>query len=553
MPAWLDVFRDGILERHGADCTSTLQLAQALSAELAEPVTVDSLFNAHKRHKDKLSLKPSLMDYMSTKEKTPKVKAEDIRWALSDAKWAEIHAAQRFIVTSAMNNSPLHAALWASIKTFAKVNNACILVIPTRYRNPTTRDETRKQAKDAWWPSELHNHLTDEFIELGPEMWLMGHMRIQATAVTPLGGGIMALSRGAHAVYGHPSLAMLTVPRGSQYPSPKILYTTQSCSMPNYSDTRAGAMGEFHHSLGALVLERDEGLFHMRPVTVDDDGGFYDLTGYYSAGAYTPDQPIEVITAGDEHVRFISPQALRGTYTGDDSMVNVLKPRFIVRNDVADMYSINPHERKDPLKRIASFELAEDTLEEELTAVAAHVNSTTPPGALNVFTWSNHPNEHLLRWMKDVNAVLSEPHNANIWLALWRAVLDTLNAAVDGYAHADPFAWWLRRHLNPETRAKFLAEGESLRVADVDHIHGHQGPNGARGSRVNLSRIGTKTTIGHGHSPGIRHGCFQAGTLALKMKYARGGPSAWAACNIVQYVNGKRAPIFVIDGRWRAE
>ena len=97
-----------------------------------------------------------------------------------------------------------------------------------------------------------------------------------------------------------------------------------------------------------------------------------------------------------------------------------------------------------------------------------------------------------------------------------------------------------------------LERDESLVLGSVElSLHGDKGPNGARGSRSNLKRIGVKTIIGHSHSPGIDGGCYQTGTSTpLRLDYNK-GPSSWLNCHCVLYANGKRSLLPIIDGEWR--
>ena len=82
-------------------------------------------------------------------------------------------------------------------------------------------------------------------------------------------------------------------------------------------------------------------------------------------------------------------------------------------------------------------------------------------------------------------------------------------------------------------------------------MHGDKGPNGARGSRMNLRRIGVKSIIGHTHSCGIEEGCYQVGTsTALNLEYTS-GPSSWLNTHCVVYASGKRSLINIIEGEWR--
>jgi hypothetical protein len=83
-------------------------------------------------------------------------------------------------------------------------------------------------------------------------------------------------------------------------------------------------------------------------------------------------------------------------------------------------------------------------------------------------------------------------------------------------------------------------------------MHGHLGPNGARGSLRNLSRLGARVVSGHSHTPGIEEGHYQVGTSSrLRLEY-NVGPSAWLQTHCVIYASGKRALLTVVDGHWRA-
>jgi hypothetical protein len=96
-----------------------------------------------------------------------------------------------------------------------------------------------------------------------------------------------------------------------------------------------------------------------------------------------------------------------------------------------------------------------------------------------------------------------------------------------------------------------LGRDESFNLAGIElSMHGDQGPNGTRGSRHNLRRIGVKSIIGHSHSPGIEEGCTQTGTSTpLTLEY-NSGPSSWLQCHAVLYANGKRSLLPIIDGEW---
>ena len=549
MPNWVDIFRQNILGRLGPDCTSTAQLVDAVGKDIGESVSVDALFNAHKRHRERLNLKPSLMDYMNREgtTKQPRIKPEDISFYLPPERWEEVRATDRFIITCAMNNVSLDGKVWESVLSYAEASDAVVLVVPSRYRNPTTPGESKKVDDNAWWPTEVVPYMTDEFVELHEHLWLMSHVRVQATAVHPL-SGLEALSRGASAVFGHAQLAMRMVPT-PQNRLPKVLYTTGSVSEPNYSDTRAGTRGDFHHGKGALVVERDGPRFHVRAVVADDKGGFYDLDKYYSSKGVKDSPGVLALITGDEHAMFNDPKCRAATYTGSDSITATLKPKKIVRHDVFDAFTISHHKRKDPLVQYAKHKFGHTHVMDELELTVKFLEETTPKGATNLIVSSNH-HDFLLRWLKEVHAPTEEPWNVDAWLELWGLITQTVEFKESGVTDVDPFALWTATRLTVPT--EFLpVDSEADIVGILVGMHGHLGPNGARGSISQFSRIGAKTVVAHCHTPGIRHGCYQVGTSSrLRLDYNK-GPSSWAHCHCAIHPNGKRQLIFVVDGHWR--
>src|SRR3546814_337856 len=83
-------------------------------------------------------------------------------------------------------------------------------------------------------------------------------------------------------------------------------------------------------------------------------------------------------------------------------------------------------------------------------------------------------------------------------------------------------------------------------------MHGHLGPNGARGGAAAFAKMGRKANVGHSHQAGIYDGIFTAGTSSnLDMGYNR-GPSSWSHSDVLTYKNGKRTIITHWNGKWRA-
>jgi hypothetical protein len=121
-----------------------------------------------------------------------------------------------------------------------------------------------------------------------------------------------------------------------------------------------------------------------------------------------------------------------------------------------------------------------------------------------------------------------------------------------GTKYPCPFTHWGRAYFPGESNVRFLNKDESFMLGGIElGMHGHAGPNGARGSIKNLRRIGVKSIIGHTHSPGEDEGAMQVGTSTeLGAEYTR-GPSGWMNTDAIVYATGKRTLINYIEGEYR--
>lgn len=551
MPKWADVLSNKLLEQCGKSCANARQLAAAVSEEIGEAVAYDALFNAHRRYAERLKLKASLQDYLGQrtepKNKPPKISLTDLRFPLSEKRRKEIARAKRVVVTAALNNCPIDKGVWQSILGYAKHNKAAIVVLPIRYKNPTTQMQGKElDGPEYWWPQELMPYLTDELIQLHEKFWIMGHVSVQATVVHPL-VGLEDLSRGSSAVFGHGQLSMRMVPT-PQHKLPKVLYTTGSISEPRYSSTKAGIRGNFHHGKGGVVIELDGPRFHIRALVADDDSSFYDIDRYYHPKGSKKSPGALGLVTGDEHALFADLKCKKATFTAKNSIVRVTKPAHVIRHDVFDGYSISHHGRKDVVTQIAKHRAGVNGVLDELELTVRHIDSTTPEGVKNLIVSSNH-HDHLLRWLKETTP-LDEPWNADAWISLWASLKDTIRMGDGGAECADPFALWAKPRLKSET--EFLSSDSDRTIGGIGiGLHGHNGANGARGSLRSFARLGLRTITAHSHTPGIEHGAYRVGTSSqLKLEYTR-GPSSWAHCHCLIHPNGKRQLLFVIEGKWR--
>lgn len=458
-----------------------------------------------------------------------------------------------YVITSAQNNTPIHQQFFGTILNYCEINDAELMVIPYRYKNPTSVFIDKDFES---WDSALDEYIVASNIKICPELILVGGVKIQPTAVQPL-SGFEGYTGESSAIFGHPKIQLKTVPTPSQE-LPKILTTTGAITIPNYTDSKAGFKGEFHHSLAAVIVEVTDDEFHIRHIHGDvKTGAFYDLDGYYTEHSHTTGNRVAALITGDTHALFIDKGVESATYSNDDSIVKILKPEMRIFHDLVDFYRRNHHEINNTLGNYAKHLFDNADVEEELQSAADLIDRYNDPESLNVIVKSNH-DEALDKWLSTTGDPNIDPQNARFYHYMKYHQYKNVEKVGDyRFKTIDPFAFWCefpdqQKGLKSLENTMFLKRDESLVINNIElGFHGDIGPNGARGSVQNLSKLGTKIICGHSHSPNIYEGVVQVGTSSeLDMGYNR-GPSSWLHSHAIIYPDGKRTLINIINGRWR--
>ena len=459
----------------------------------------------------------------------------------------DLSGAKRYIITAAQNGTPVHKDFWGALLSYAKHRDAELVVIPLRYKNPTSRWTLSQQNAEHWAP-EVTPYLYNARKELNSNVTLVGDIKTQPTASSPL-TGFEAITHGESCIIGHTKLQLKVVPT-PQHKFPKLLTTTGACTLPNYTDSKAGKLGEFHHTLAAVVVEvADAKTFHLRHVhAVKSTGEFIDLDTQYSPeGHRSAPQPLALIM-GDTHVDFIDPLVEEATF-GEDGIIKTLQPSVLVWHDLLDAYAVNPHHKGNPFNALAKRKTGRDNIQGEVQRAIEFVQKYSLNGAdTSIVVASNHDN-FLARWIVSHDWRL-DPTNAEFYLRTALEMAKRTSLQESGTVFPNPLGYWIDQKKDP--RIKVLRQDESFARLGVElSMHGDLGPNGARGSVSNLRRIGVRSVIGHSHSPAIDEGCYQVGTsTSLKLEY-NAGPSGWLNTHCVLHRDGKRQLINIINGEWR--
>lgn len=457
-------------------------------------------------------------------------------------------ATERFIITAAQNATPVNKPFVDALHRACAHYGAEMMVIPLRYKNPTSKWSASQANEDTWAP-EVMPFLWNTRKALNKNLVVLGDIKTQPTASSPL-TGFDAITGAESAILGHTKLQLRVIPTAAGR-FPKILTTTGACTVKNYTDSKAGKLGEFHHTLGAALVEIRGKTFHLRQLNAGKDGSFYDLDTLFTPDAAPKKYGRAAgLVMGDTHVDSIDPDVVRATF-GKGGMCEVLRPHALIYHDVLDAYSVNPHHAGNVFNAIAKLRGDRNDIAKEVERAARFILEHTPKNTKALIVSSNH-DDMLRRWIVN-NDWRQAPGNAEFYLRTALAMVQSTKLGVYGMESAAPFPYWLDHFAKgSKTDYECLEPDNARTVAGIwVGAHGDAGPNGSRGNIRGFRRIGVRGTYGHAHTPGIEEGAHQVGTSTrLRAEYTR-GPSSWMQTHGLIYPNGKRTLINIIKGEWR--
>jgi len=318
----------------------------------------DSYFNRAKLGLTVEKLASNLGSQLSVSERTirkwfsekldlkEKVDIESEQYELAKKKKAD-KTKKRFIITWAQNNTPIHTKFLNNVKAYANHIDADIHVIAGRYKNPTSVFSDKNEDV---WADEVLPYLDANRHDIHKYLSIMSDIKIQPTATNPM-TGLQGMSGINSCVFGSPKVQMEMIPvlEGKK---PKMMLTTGSCTLMNYTDSKSGKKGEFHHTIGFVVVEikdNDNDTFFIRQVTAHDKtGSFTDLFYRVDNCEISKVESISAAVLGDLHYGHHDQQVLDKTF----EMLSVLKPKHVILHDVFDGDSISHHQMKDPFNLV---------------------------------------------------------------------------------------------------------------------------------------------------------------------------------------------------------
>lgn len=454
--------------------------------------------------------------------------AEELGLSLESSEYAKaachtLAKKKRYLISSAQNASPVNEEFLDNMKVYAKHIDAEIGIIATRYKNPTSVYE---ESGDRW-DMKTHPYLTAKRQTLHKNLLLLADLKIQATAPNPT-NGIELFGGMKSVIVGAPRIEMRSVPVLEDQIQ-KFLFSTGSVTSPNFTDTVAGGKAAEHHSFGFVVVEiENEDVVHIRNISAHEDGSFNDLIYRVDNGKVTQ-EGTEYLIWGDSHFA----QKEDDVTKAFRNLCDELGVRKSILHDVWDSASVNVHNISNPVVQMELWRDGKAILKNELTQMLQELKWFEKNMDETIIIASNH-DDMIDRAITNYSWRDFPPYNAESFVKLEKLV-------VDGKAPDGVIPYIINKNFTKVTAIGL--DNSWVRHGVELGLHGHKGPNGARGNINGFAKLSTKTVIGHSHSPAIKWGCYQVGvSCGLKHGYNK-GLSGWAYNGVTLNKYGKRQSI----------
>lgn len=436
-----------------------------------------------------------------------------------------------FFITSAQNNTPVHAKFLHNMEVYAKKRKADIHAILMRYKNPTSLFPDKKSD---FWVEELAPYMDANRHNIHPFVTIMGDIKIQPTMANPM-SGMNALSGVDSCIFGAPKVQMEMIPvlEGMK---PKMMVTTGSVTQRNYTDSKNGKIGDFHHVLGFCIVEiKDDNTFFIRQVTADEKtGDFNDLYYNVSKGVVTRNETIAAAILGDLHLGEHDEKVIDTTFK---TLFKKLKPANVVLHDVFNGHSISHHESKNPFKLFEREQDGSNSVKKEVDFMLKWLECVKD---YNVTVVRSNHDDFIDRWLQ------SADWKRNIKNA--REYIEYSSIILSCKAPKGIVPYLINQKF-PKMRTLDRNSMFSVKGWELGQ-HGDIGANGSRGSLLQVRKLNTKCVVGHYHGPGRKDGALAVGTTThLRVGY-NNGPSSWLQSHVIIHNDGKAQHISFIDGEF---
>lgn len=435
-----------------------------------------------------------------------------------------------YIITWEQNETPLHKEFWKNVLTYKEFLDAELSVILGRYRNPTSvfkdaKHENWNEATKPYWDAsrhDIHKYLT-----------VLSDVKISPTRKYPL-TGLQGLSQGKTIVVGHPKLHLKTEPTLNGY-AKKMLLTTGAVTVPNYTDSGAGAISKGVHKLGFVIVEvHNNEIFYIRQVEADKNGDFIDLCYEVTDKGVTKIDEALGLVCGDSHHWHLDPKIDKA----NDEICEAFNIKNLVLHDAVDGESCNHWKLKSPIKQYQRIAKDEYLIEKELSDLGDWIETKLKYNPIIPQANHNSRFDRVLDndWRKDI-------HNAMFYMKYTQSVLE-------GKAERGVMAYYLEDKFGDAVTCLDYQDSYKIGKYQISQ-HGDHSANGSKGSPIGFRNLEIPMITAHTHTPYRADDLLIVGTNThLILDYNKRGPSSWTQCNSLVAKNGIAQHIIFVNGKY---
>lgn len=458
---------------------------------------------------------------------------------------------RRFVVFAVQVGAKVHSEHLATIETFCQARGADLVLLPMRSHVAPLQDQPQH------FDPILRPYLNRFYQELGLNPRLKAlELQLNPQQINPLTGltrirgraGVQdALNyqdiikpRNQSIVVAHSKQMMKQFATGNNTPR-KMIHSTGSLTLPNYlMDTRIGLIANEDHTMGGLVVEVEDDTFHIRQLQfslLNSSVVDFTLNGvvrYHPDGKLTTER-LSGLVGGDLHPGHESAEALE-TFRMECELG---RPRQIFLHDWIDGSHVNRHVRDRHLARNLqdTFKSLREELEYTQHVIYEKIAKFAPSDCEIIMVPSNHTD--FITSYLDSGDYVRDSIRDNYRLG-HEMIVDKLNGI-------DPIA----TRIDPKGRLRFPSPNEDIFCEGVQcNVHGHKGPNGAKGSPANLEGAYSAAMTGHTHTAEITHELYVVGHMSNPRHGYNNGASSWSITNGHIYTGGQRQLISTINGKF---
>jgi hypothetical protein len=339
---------------------------------------------------------------------------------------------QRYILTSAQNNTHVHDAFWQNVEAMAKHYDAQIFVGTFSYNQNNfghlaVKNGTKGEyEKELWFDPKVKPFIRDAKIELAPGLVWCGNMNILPTEDNPI-SGLETYGGSSSVIFPHTKIEMRSIATTPDLPV-KMIYTTGAVTLMNYLQKKLGIKAEHHHRYAFLLVEVDaEGNWWVRQVAARKNGRvIQDLNVLIEDGKVVSTKAkAEAVTWGDLHATIVAPEVLAASLT----MLDILKPKYQFIHDMMEGVSVNRHMRKHKAihENFTRWMRGLHRVDEELRQTRAVVEQFQRPWCQTVVPDANHDRSWLQLWLREYDYRV-DPPNTELFLRLQSFMYSELRA-----------------------------------------------------------------------------------------------------------------------------